>query len=37
MFGKMDYFESHNALIDARDELEIMKLLGHALEVYPEI
>ncbi len=37
MFGKNNYFESHNALIDARDELEIMKLLGHALEVYPEI
>ena len=28
------YTESHNALLDARDELEIMRLLGHGIEVY---
>lgn len=28
------YRETHNALFDARDELEIMRLLGHPLEKY---
>lgn len=28
------YTETHNALCDARDELEIMRRLGHALAVY---
>lgn len=37
MFGKHDYAETHNALIDARDELEIMRLLGHSVAMYPEI
>ena len=37
MFGKRDYAETHNALIDARDELEIMRLLGHSVAMYPEI
>lgn len=28
------YSETHNALSDARDELEIMRRLGHGLEAY---
>lgn len=28
------YSETHNALLDAQDELEIMRLLGHGLEAY---
>lgn len=28
------YRETHNAVLDARDELEIMRLLGHELEKY---
>lgn len=37
MFGKRNYAETHNALMDARDELEIMRLLGHSVAMYPEI
>ena len=33
--GKRGYCETHNALYDALDELEIMRLLGHGLEAYP--
>ena len=29
------YFEKHNAVYDARDELRIMQLLGHPSEWYP--
>lgn len=29
-----DYHESHNGLLDAIDELRIMYLLGHSLDVY---
>ncbi len=32
--GRYDYFEVHNALCDAVDELEIMKHLGHSVENY---
>lgn len=32
--GDGRYSETHNALLDARDELEIMKLLGHKIEIY---
>lgn len=32
--GNGRYFEKHNALCDAEDELSIMKLLGHILEMY---
>ncbi len=32
--GNRTYHETHNALYDAMDELEIMKLLGHPLENY---
>ena len=32
-----DYCESHNAIIDARDELRIMELLGYEIDFYPEI
>lgn len=28
------YSETHNAVLDAQDELEIMQLLGHELKVY---
>ena len=28
------YDETHNAVLDARDELEIMQLLGYGLDVY---
>lgn len=28
------YSETHNAVLDAQDELEIMRLLGHGMEVY---
>ena len=35
MFSERDcYQETHNALLDAQDELEIMQLLGHELKVY---
>lgn len=32
--GVSDYFEVHNALYDAADELKIIKLLGHDFDVY---
>ena len=31
------YHESHNAFFDASDELEILRLLGHALDKYPQL
>ncbi len=37
MLGKEDYMELHNALTDALDELEIVRLLGHPVDMYPEI
>ncbi|MCR5205038.1 MAG: hypothetical protein K6E47_08265 [Lachnospiraceae bacterium] len=37
MLGKDMYYETHNALIDAMDELEIVRLLGHPVDMYPEI
>lgn len=33
--GNPTYRETHNALNDAMDELEIIRLLGHPLEAYP--
>ena len=32
--GRRDYFETHNAMLDAFDELTIMRLLGHDIEEY---
>lgn len=32
--GKKSYCEIHNAVCDAIDELELMRLLGHPLDVY---
>ena len=32
--GNSRYSESHNAVSDAEDELQIMQLLGHELSVY---
>lgn len=32
--GSRNYYEVHNALCDATDELIIMKLLGHGLTTY---
>ena len=32
--GDGSYSEVHNALADAEDELEIMRMLGHDLEMY---
>ncbi len=37
MLRKDNYTETHNALIDAMDELEIIRLLGHPVDMYPEI
>lgn len=37
ILGIEDYCESHNAIIDARDELKIMELLGYDIDFYPEI
>jgi hypothetical protein len=37
MFGNTEYVETHNALLDARDELGIMVLLGHDLGLYPGV
>ena len=37
ILGVEDYCESHNAIIDARDELRIMKLLDYEIDFYPEI
>jgi hypothetical protein len=35
--GKTSYFEQHNALTDAFDELQIMVLLNHKLEKYVKL
>lgn len=32
--GDPTYAETHNALLDALDELEILRLLGHKVEAY---
>ena len=32
--GRSSYYETHNALYDALDELEIIRLLGHPLSSY---
>ncbi len=37
MLGVEDYCETHNAIIDARDELRIMIELGYEIDYYPEI
>ena len=37
ILGVEDYCESHNAIIDARDELRIMRLLDYEIDFYPEI
>ena len=34
MLCQHTYRETHNALYDAMDELEIMRLLGHAIDCY---
>lgn len=34
--GQNAYCETHNALIDSMDELQIMQLLRHPISVYPE-
>ena len=35
--GNCRYRETHNAIFDALDELEIMRLLGHSLRSYPPL
>lgn len=35
--GKTSYQETHNALDDALDELEIIRLLGHRVSDYPSV
>ena len=35
--GNRDYQETHNAIFDALDELEIMRLLGHDLKDYIQL
>lgn len=35
--GNPGYRETHNALFDAMDELEIIRLLGHGLHRYPMV
>jgi DNA polymerase III epsilon subunit-like protein len=37
LFGEKNYFELHNALTDAVDELRIMKYLNHPIHKYPLI
>ena len=37
ILGVGDYCETHNAIIDARDELRIMRELGYEIDFYPEI
>ncbi len=37
MLGNRRYVEKHNAYYDAQDELEIMRLLKHPLDMYPEL
>lgn len=35
--GNYNYCETHNALLDALDELKIMSLLGHPIDMYGKI
>ena len=35
--GQSSYYETHNAIYDAMDELQIMRLLGHPLSQYPRL
>lgn len=35
--GNRNYRETHNACFDALEELEILRLLGHALKKYPPL
>lgn len=37
ILGVENYCETHNAIIDARDELRIMKILDYEIDFYPEI
>lgn len=37
ILGEDNYCETHNAVVDARDELRIMELLGYDIDYYPEI
>ena len=37
MLGVNNYSETHNAIIDAKDELLIMKILNYDIDFYPEI
>ena len=37
MFGERDYVEMHNALVDAVDELRIMRYLKYSISGYPVI
>ena len=37
ILGVEDYCETHNAIIDAMDELRIMKILDYEIDFYPEI
>lgn len=37
LLGDRTYIERHNAVYDARDELQIMQLLGYPSERYPRI
>jgi hypothetical protein len=35
--GNCTYRETHNAIFDAMDELEVMRLLAHPLDAYPPL
>ena len=37
ILGVEDYCETHNAIVDARDELRIMKILDYEIDFYPVI
>lgn len=37
MLGVNNYSETHNAIIDAKDELLIMKILNYDIDFYPKI
>lgn len=37
MMGDENYIETHIAILDAIDELRIMKLLGHDIHYYPKL
>ena len=37
ILGVNNYCETHNAVLDARDELLIMEILDYDLDVYPII